>query len=182
MQQEIEDKACSAQSLRGLGEVALTQGDPSAARRLLEQSLALYREIGGRVGSAHVLGLQGRVALLEGDAEQAAQLYAASLRIMWELSNRLGVASRLEGWAEVALAQDRPTRVARLCAAAAALREAIGAPQWPIQRARFDRTVAAARAQVDEAAFAAAWEEGRALPLEQVIGDVLGEPHITSRA
>jgi hypothetical protein len=162
--------------------VALAQGDHGAARGLLEQSLALYQEIGARNGSATVLGLQGRVALREGDAAQADQLYAASLRLWRELSNRLGIASSLEGWAEVALAQDRPARVARLCAVAASLREAIGSPLWPVEQARYDRTVAVARAQVDETAFAAAWEEGRALPLEQIIGEVLDEPNIASRA
>ncbi len=169
LQQQIEDKNCSARSLRGLGEVALAQGDPGAARRLLEQGLALYREIDARDGIANVLGLLGRVALLEGDAERAAQYYAASLRIMGELSNRLGIASCLEGWAEVALAQGRPARAARLCAAAATLRDAIGAPLWPVERARYDRTVAAARAQLDAAAFAAAWEEGRALSMEDAV-------------
>jgi predicted ATPase/DNA-binding XRE family transcriptional regulator len=169
LQQQIEDKNCSALSLRGLGEVALAQDDPGAARRLLEQSLALSREIGALDGNANVLGLLGRVALLEGDVERAGQLYAAGLRIMGELSNRRGIASCLEGWAEVALALDRPTRVARLCAAAAALREAIGAPLWPAERARYDRTVAAARTQLDASAFAAAWEEGRALSIEDAV-------------
>jgi predicted ATPase len=169
VQQQIEDKNCSAHSLRGLGEVALAQGDPSAARRLLEQSLALYREIGARGDIAAVLALLGRVALIEGDAERADHLYADSLHLWEELSNRLGIASCLEGWAEVALAQDRPARVARLCAAAAALRDAIGALMWPVERASYNRTLAAAQAQLDAAAFAAAWEEGRALPLEEAV-------------
>jgi predicted ATPase/tetratricopeptide (TPR) repeat protein len=169
LQEQIEDKNCSAHSLRGLGEVALVQRDHDTARRLLEQSLALYGEIGARAGIAPVLGLLGRVALLEGDAVRADQRYAASLRLWRELSDRPGIASCLDGWAEVALAQDRPTRVARLCAAAAALRDAIGAPLWPVERARYDRTVAAARAQLDEGAFAAAWEEGRALSMEDAV-------------
>jgi hypothetical protein len=149
---------------------------------LLEQSLALYREVGARSDIAAVLGLLGRVALLEGSAEQADQLYVDSLHLWWELSNRLGIAFCLEGWAEVALAQDQPTRVARLCAAAAVLRDAIGAPLWPVEQARYNRTVAAAQAQLDEAAFTAAWEEGRALPLGQVIGEALDEPFMSSRA
>jgi tetratricopeptide (TPR) repeat protein len=182
LQQQIEDKNCSARSLRGLGEVALARGDPSAARRLLEQGLALHREIGARVGIAADLGLLGRVALLEGDAEGAEQCYAASLRLWRELSDRLGIASCLEGWAEVALAQGRPTRAARLGAAAAALRDAIGALLWPVERTRYDRTVTAARVQLDEVAFAAAWEEGRALPLGQVMGEALDEPVVTSRS
>ena len=169
LQQQIGDKNCSAQSLRGLGEVALAQGDPSAARRLLEQSLALQRELGARAGIAILVGLLGRVSLQEGEAEGAEQGYAASLRLWRELSDRRGIAACLEGWGEVALARDRPARVVHLCAAAAALREAIGAPPWPIEQARYERTVATARAQLGEAAFAAAWDEGRALAIEDAI-------------
>jgi predicted ATPase/transcriptional regulator with XRE-family HTH domain len=181
LQLQIADKNCSARSLQGLGEVALAQGDPSAARRSLEQSLALYRELGARAGIASALGRLGRVALLEGDAVGAEQCYAASLRLWRELSDRRGIATCLESWAEVALVQGRPTRAARLCAAAAALRDAIGAPLWPVERARYDRTVTTARAQLDGAAFAAAWDEGRALPLEQVMGEALDELGVTSR-
>jgi hypothetical protein len=39
----------------------------------------------------------------------------------------------------------------------------------PAEGAEFDRDVAAARGQLDEQVFAAAWAEGRALPLEQAI-------------
>ena len=39
----------------------------------------------------------------------------------------------------------------------------------PDERACYERSVAAARAQLDEAAFAAAWAEGRAMTLEQAI-------------
>ncbi len=45
----------------------------------------------------------------------------------------------------------------------------------PVERAEYERHVAAARAQLDPATFAAAWVEGRALPLEGVIADVLAE-------
>ena len=40
--------------------------------------------------------------------------------------------------------------------------------------AEYDRTVAAIQTQLDEAAFAAAWAEGRALTLEQAIAYALG--------
>jgi len=62
---------------------------------------------------------------------------------------------------------------ARLWGAAEALREAIGAPMPPVYRATYEQAVALARAQVGEEAFAAAWAEGLAMPLEQTINDVL---------
>ena len=53
--------------------------------------------------------------------------------------------------------------------AAAALRETMGTPIPPVYRADYDRSVAAARAQLGEKAFAAAWAEGRIMTVEQVL-------------
>jgi hypothetical protein len=45
----------------------------------------------------------------------------------------------------------------------------------PADEARFKRMSAAARAQLDEAAWQDAWAEGRTMLLEQVIAHVLNE-------
>jgi hypothetical protein len=42
---------------------------------------------------------------------------------------------------------------------------------WPDVHADYERYVAAVRAQLDEATFAAAWAAGRAMSLEQVVTD-----------
>jgi DNA-binding NarL/FixJ family response regulator len=65
-------------------------------------------------------------------------------------------------------------RAARLFGAAEALRGAVGASVLPFYRADYERGVAAARAGLDEQSFAAAWERGRAMTLEQAIGYALG--------
>jgi hypothetical protein len=59
--------------------------------------------------------------------------------------------------------------------AAEALRETIGLPLAPVDRAAYERNVAAVRAQFDAASFAAAWAEGRAMTLEQAIAYALSE-------
>jgi hypothetical protein len=74
----------------------------------------------------------------------------------------------VEGLAAVASAQGQPERAVQLLAAAAALREAIGAPLSPADQAGYDRTIAALQATLEPDAFAAAWALGRTLPLEQV--------------
>jgi hypothetical protein len=58
---------------------------------------------------------------------------------------------------------------ARLFGAAEALRAAIGSPIPPIERAEYERAVAASRTALGEAAFAAAWAEGRAMTLERAV-------------
>jgi hypothetical protein len=40
---------------------------------------------------------------------------------------------------------------------------------WPAERVEYERTVARARAGLDEATWQRAWDEGRALTLEQAV-------------
>src|SRR5262249_44179004 len=53
--------------------------------------------------------------------------------------------------------------------------EALGTRLWPANRADYERWLAVARAGVSGAAFAASWQEGRALPLEQAVAGALAE-------
>jgi hypothetical protein len=62
---------------------------------------------------------------------------------------------------------------------AEALREAIGAPLPPDERPDYEREVAHVRAQLDEAAFKAAWQEGRVMTLEEAVAFALASPDIT---
>lgn len=75
----------------------------------------------------------------------------------------------------IAGVQGWPIHAARLYGGAEILNEASGVPITPADRAEYDEHVAAARAQVDEAAFAAAWAEGRAMTLDEVITTALTE-------
>ena len=84
-----------------------------------------------------------------------------------ELGNKLLMASCLEGLAGVSLAQGASAWAARLWGTAAALREAIGTPLPPVERADYECSVASARVQLGEKAFAVAWAEGRTMTPEQ---------------
>ena len=53
--------------------------------------------------------------------------------------------------------------------AADRLRAALGCRQAPAARATYERALATARAQLDEATFDAAWAAGQALTLEEAI-------------
>ncbi len=58
---------------------------------------------------------------------------------------------------------------ARLWGAAEALRYMVGSPLPPVFRADYERSVTAARTQLGEKAFTAAWAEGRAMTPEQAL-------------
>jgi hypothetical protein len=75
----------------------------------------------------------------------------------------------LLGFAAVASRLGQSRRAARLFAAAGALQAASGAVIMPAPRALYEREVAALRANLDEAAFAAAQAQGASMSLEQAL-------------
>jgi hypothetical protein len=153
--------------------VAQAQGDYARAAALSEESLALRRELGDKHGIAHSLGKLGRVASARDDYALATVLLEESLTLFRELGDKLGMAYGLEGLAAVATAPGTVPEVrhhaARQLGAASALRAAIGAPLPPNERADHERTVAALRAALGDAAFEAAWAERQALLLGQAV-------------
>lgn len=80
------------------------------------------------------------------------------------------IAYALSGLAAVDAALGSVLRAARVWGAAERLRESIGSPVSRIGRSDYDRPVAVARAALgDHSAFDRAWQEGRALTIEQAI-------------
>ena len=55
------------------------------------------------------------------------------------------------------------------------MREAIGAPLPPVDRANQEATGAAARAALGDDRFAAAWAAGRAAPLDEIVAEALAD-------
>ncbi|HEU5103349.1 MAG TPA: tetratricopeptide repeat protein, partial [Roseiflexaceae bacterium] len=170
---QIGDKTWRARSLNYLGLVVYHQGDMHDATAIFDEALALAQAIGsGRELVETLYGL-GRVALREGAVERAVTLLSESLILARDQGIRLFVAERLEACGAAAIALGQASHAARLFGAAEALREAIDAPLPPVEHADYERDVAAARSQLDEAAFATAWAAGRALTLEQAIAYAL---------
>jgi ATP/maltotriose-dependent transcriptional regulator MalT len=147
----------------------VSQGDQATVRALLEESLALSRELGYRQGITQSLSLLARVETRQGNYAAASALYEEGLAIGREVGDNLNIAFCLEGLADVVAAQGESAWSARLWGTAEALREAMGTPIPPVYRASYDRSVAAARAQLGEKAFAAAWAGGRMMTPEQAL-------------
>ena len=102
-----------------------------------------------------------------------------SLGVHHDLGDRWRIASVLESLAEAARAQGEFERAVRLFGAAEALREAIGTPVPLCERPDRDSNVAAARARLDDAAWEAAWAEGRAMSLGEAVGYALAEESVS---
>ncbi len=163
-----EDRTGIAFAQSGLGLVAYCQGDYYLARERLEEGLAYSRIAGDKRYVAIALNGLAKVLRALGEQARALILFRESLSLRKEMGTRRSIAESLEGLAGMAAEAGRDFRkAAQMFGAAEALREAIGAPVPPVERAEYDRAVAAVRAGLDEATCAAAWAEGRAMTIEQ---------------
>lgn len=164
----LDDKALTARALSHSALVALHQGYAVTARRLVEESVALHRETGDRWGNSWSLAILARVEATQGNHAASLAHYEEAITLAWKTGSKLNMALCLEGIAAAWAAQGEPEHAARLWGAVEALRESMSAPIWPIERAGYERSIAAARAQIGERAFAARWAEGRSISLEPV--------------
>ncbi|MFL5801446.1 MAG: ATP-binding protein, partial [Roseiflexaceae bacterium] len=170
---QVGDHVVLGYVLLSLGSAAHLQGDDVRAAACYEESLALFRALGHTWGVAAVLHALSYVLRAQGDNARAIACFSESLTRYWKMGHKEGTSLCLNGLAGVAGEMGQPVRAARLFGAAEALRETIGLSQQSDERATYDRTVAALRAQLDAAAFAAAWAAGRALTVEQAIAEAL---------
>jgi predicted ATPase/ATP/maltotriose-dependent transcriptional regulator MalT len=147
------------------------QGDHERAKRLAEQGLAISREIGERQATTSALYTLAILAQAESEDERARDLLEEGLKLSAELGNEADVAHCLEGLASMYGAKGKIARAARLWGAEETLLEKLEDAVYAYvpDRALHRNQVAAARSQLDETAWTAAWTEGRAMSLEQAV-------------
>jgi len=149
--------------------VALSEGETARAYSLAMETLAIHREMDSRWFIANTLFLLGRVEAQRGELTAARSSYQESLTLCQELGEKFITPFNLEGLAGVVAMQGALRWTAQLWGAAEALREVTALPLWPADRAGYDQAVRVARKQLGEAAFTAAWQEGRAMTPEQAL-------------
>jgi tetratricopeptide (TPR) repeat protein len=156
--------------------VRLLEGDYPQARALFEESLTIWRELGDSQAVSWVLVNLACVAIDVGD-------YGAARSLVEESESLAPV----EGWitglldsaARRAARDGQPERALRLGGAADAQRKAWSIPAF--LQARLEQVLKPAREALDPVAQEAAWEEGRAMTLEQATAYALEEPFVPGR-
>ena len=111
----------------------------------------------------------GHIARHTGDINQAKKIYNETIKGWQDLGNRSALAHQLECFAFIAKAQEQAERAACLFGAAEALREKINIAMTPQERIEYDHEIADLRAGMDEHLFDSAWDEGRAMPMDEAI-------------
>ncbi len=142
-------------------------GQTTAARRSAEEGLGILRTANDPWGVALALSALGRIAQADGDHETAAAQFVEALGLLIEGGITRAVPGRLEDLAGVALAGSQPDRAARLGGAAEALRETAGLVGGAVDWTAGLIDLSELRTGLQ----AAAWAEGRVLPLKAVLDE-----------
>jgi non-specific serine/threonine protein kinase len=170
---EIGDAVGAAAALNGMAVLARNRGDLEGARALGEGGLGIYRELGDTRSVALCLNNLGRVARDLADWPRAMELCTESLNLFGELSDRWGVAMVLSNLGIQAVRLGDADRAVQLFGASEALREAATGSAIllvsPAEHVAYETAVAAARAATGDAVFAAMWQSGRALSLQEAL-------------
>jgi non-specific serine/threonine protein kinase len=165
------DRAAAALHLRLSGQLQRMCGEPERAIPFFDASIALWRALGARDELCSDLGELALTVGLVGDTARARALWAEELPLAYEIGEAWQVALYLEGQAELALIDDRPELAARLLGAADAWRSKHEAPvigYYPSVTQAF----VTARERLGDAAYDAALAAGRALSLDEAVGEV----------
>jgi predicted ATPase/DNA-binding SARP family transcriptional activator/DNA-binding CsgD family transcriptional regulator len=182
LSRKVGDKRTSAFVLHNLGEVARHRGEYDQAIALGMDSLSLLRELEDNWMVAYQLSWLGMVvAYHSDDHKEAANFLREGLTLGRELRlENVGLAQCLEASAALAGTKAKGARAAKLYGAADALRDAIGAPLAPVDRSDYEHNLAAARSQLDEAAWETVWVEGQAMTIEEAVEFALFEEKPTA--
>jgi len=170
---ELTDKSGIAFSLISLGDLARMEGETAGARPLLEESLTISKQLGNKHAISSNLINLGAIAYDEVDYKMAHSHFVEALATAQELGDKRIISYSLDGFAALATKQGNVELAAKLLGAAEHLREQIGSEIESAERSFRQRFLAELSTMLDEVAFSAAYEQGRKIKLEEVIGMAL---------
>jgi hypothetical protein len=143
---------------------------PRGARALHEGNLVRTRALANKQLEGQTLGGLASLALDEGRAQDAVTLLKEVLRIDRDRAIRLQTSMDLTRFARaLASAGGAAVDAVRLLACAEALREEIGTAGPPYLKALPADALTVLRTELDEVAFAGAWEAGRRLTVDEAV-------------
>jgi predicted ATPase/class 3 adenylate cyclase len=166
---KVGDRHYSLLATRMLAWAYKELGESERARGLLEDVLEQGRATGDKHLQVHVLETFAIDAASEGRVDQAASLLQEAYELNRELGDRFREVIIVCRFARVLAFAGRAETAARVLAAGEALHAEMGAsPMGWLQRGN-DEALALIRAELDEAAFAEASEQGQKLTADEAV-------------
>jgi len=110
LERPSEATAARAKVLVGAGRLAWFQGELRRGNLLLEESLALHRDLGDDAGTAFTLLVLGRIAVTQGDRKRGVPLVEESLALFRQQGNEWSIARALIVLGDAALFEDEVDR------------------------------------------------------------------------
>lgn len=171
---QVESQGGIARALANLGSVAIWMGDYTEAEKFHLEDLAIQRALGDELGIATCQINLGAVAYMQQRLETACELLKEGLKTVRRVGDTWGIAVALEQLAPTVAALGSALEAAMYWGAAERLREKIGSQLVPCERVRHDERIRKARAgHADDAAFDAAWLQGRAMSIHKMVDRAL---------
>ena len=161
---ELGDEHSALLVSRNLASIYAYLGDDERAGVLYEDNLRRARATHNDRMEASTLGALALIALDEGRVEDAASMLKSSLRIHARLRDVLDTAVDLCRFASVLARTGKAAPAARLLASFESLGDEVGIRRSGVAEMN-EATLAAIRTQLDDAAVAEAWEQGRKLTI-----------------
>ena len=154
--------------LQNLGWLAMIAGDYADSQAFTEESLALRQKVVHTFGLAWSLTQRGYLAWHRGEFPAARAALNQGLALFKQMeASSFNTCPCVTGLAAVDVSEGRLARGVSLLGAIAAESGRTGRTNKDIFLRVYDKTLDAARAQMDPGAFEAAWAAGRALTMAQ---------------
>jgi len=171
--EELGDDWLIAWALHLLGLAAHITGEYPTAQAYYAQSLEIRQKIGYQEGIAILLALLGIAAFREGDYVQALERLREALSTIQKLGAPAHVSQVLGVFCALAATQSQPERAVRLAGATAVQGESFHTPPIPMAEALLTEGLECARRELDEGAYAMAWDHGRRMSLDESVAEAL---------
>jgi tetratricopeptide (TPR) repeat protein len=165
---ELGDEHNTLEATRHLADAYELAGHREQARALSEDNLRRARSLSdGQIEARSLMALAG-YALDEGRLQDALPMLKEAFRLHRDLGDLYEIPMIVCRFAKLLASAGKAGTAARVLSSGDALLEDIGAASPWIARMKAE-TLATIRSQLDEAAFAEAWEQGRALMADEAI-------------
>ena len=156
-------------ALLGSAFVDFEAGEHKGARKQLEEAMVLFQATRNHYMLHVARGLLADIARQSGAFRDAEPLYHQVIT-GWRQVGQFGALARcIECLAFMAHAEGQHTRAIRLLGAADHVRESMQASMTEPEESEYAQHIRQLRTEIGTAAFEAAWDEGAALNVEQMV-------------